>query len=198
MDWSLFHWFNRLQVHTTWANGVLRVYATDGIALFAVVIVAAWWVARRDHDQRRVAGAAWAGCAALVALGLNQVIGHLVRRQRPYLTHPGVHVLVARTTDFSFPSDHLVVGASVAAAVFLVDRRLGIAAIVLACIMAFARVYVGAHYPGDVLGGAVIGVGVALAGWPLASRILEPLAAGLARSRLRPLALVGGGPLPPP
>jgi membrane-associated phospholipid phosphatase len=53
--------------------------------------------------------------------------------------------------------------------------------------MAVARVYVGAHYPGDVAGGIVIGVLVALAGWPLAVRVLEPLAARLTRSPLRPL-----------
>jgi len=54
--------------------------------------------------------------------------------------------------------------------------------------MAFARVSVGAHYPGDVSGGVVIGVLVALAGWPLAVGVLEPLAARLTRSPLRPLA----------
>src|SRR5437763_366444 len=94
---------------------------------------------------------------------------------------------VGRTGDCSFPSDHVAVAASVAAALCRVVRRRGLPAAILAGFMALARVYVGAHYPGDVAGGIVIGVLVALAGWPPAVRVLEPLAARLARSPLRPL-----------
>jgi undecaprenyl-diphosphatase len=187
MDWRLFHWVNAVQQRTTWAHGPLRLYAKVGIVVFPLAIVVAWWVARRERDPRRVAAAAWAGLAALGALVVNQLVGQLVLRPRPYLIHSGVHLLVGRTADFSFPSDHLAVAAAVAAALFLVDRRLGSAAAILAGFMALARVYVGAHYPGDVAGGIVIGVLVALAGWPLAVRVLEPLAARLARSPLRPL-----------
>ena len=57
----------------------------------------------------------------------------------------------------------------------------------LASFLALARVCTGAHYPGDVAGGMLVGIIVALGGWPLAVRLLEPLAARLARSPLRPL-----------
>jgi len=184
MDWRLFQWVNTVQQRTTWAQGPLRLYAKVGIVVFPLAIVVAWWMARRERDPRRVAAAGWAGLAALGALVVNQLVGHLVLRPRPYLTHSGVHLLVGRTADFSFPSDHL----AVAAALFLVDRRLGSAAAILACLTALARVYLGARYPGDVAGGIVIGVLVALVEWPLAARVLEPLAARLARSPLGPLA----------
>ncbi|GAC1361611.1 MAG: hypothetical protein NVSMB32_00820 [Actinomycetota bacterium] len=59
-----------------------------------------------------------------------------------------MHLLLARTGDFSFPSDHAAVAGAVATALFLVDRRIGLVAAILALAMAFARVYVGAHYPG--------------------------------------------------
>lgn len=189
MDWQLFWWLNVVQQRSAWAHGPVRLYATVGVGLFALAIATGWWIARRDRDRRRVAAAAWAGVAALTGLLINQPIGHLVRRARPYAIHSGVHVLVARTSDFSFPSDHVVVAAAVAAALLLVDRRLGSAVAILACCMAFARVSVGAHYPDDVAGGMVVGIIAALGGWPLAVRVLEPLAARLARSPLKPLVV---------
>jgi len=60
-----------------------------------------------------------------VALGLNQLIGGLIDRARPYETLTDVHLLVSRTTDFSFPSDHAVTVGAVAAGLLLAHRRLG-------------------------------------------------------------------------
>src|SRR2546428_463519 len=67
------------------------------------------------------------------------------------------HVLVARTTDFSFPGDHATAVGAVAVGLLLTRRRLGIVMAAFAVLMAFARVYVGAHYPGDVVAGLALG-----------------------------------------
>jgi undecaprenyl-diphosphatase len=157
MDWSLFHAVNDLQAHSGVAHGLLRLVAEDGIAVFAVLLLAGWWFGRR-LGLGAVAGSVAAGVAALVALAMNQLVGHAVHRARPYATHAGVHLLVARTSDFSFPSDHAAVAGAVAAGLLFVERRLGLVAAVAALVMAFSRVYVGAHYPGDVLSGATIGM----------------------------------------
>ena len=68
--------------------------------------------------------------------------------------------------------------AAVARAVglWLVDRRAGLVAGLLALAMACARVYAGAHYPGDVLGGLLVGSLVAAAGWIPARRLIVPVA----------------------
>ncbi len=63
----------------------------------------------RLADRTAVAGAVWAALAALVALGVGQLIGGAVDRARPYETMRNVHLLVDKTTDFSFPSDHATV-----------------------------------------------------------------------------------------
>jgi undecaprenyl-diphosphatase len=187
VDYRLFNWVNRVQLHTGWAHGIFRFYAKDGIALFAVVLLAGWWVSRSRSDLAGVAGSVWAAGAALIGLAVNQVIGHAVDRARPYVTHPGVHLLVAPTKDASFPSDHAVVAGAVAAGLLLVDRRVGIVAAILAILMAFARVYVGAHYPGDVIAGLAIGGAIAAVAY-------RPVVAGLsalARWMLRtPLAVL--------
>lgn len=187
MDFSWFDWVNRLQRHTTWAHRFFRLYAKDGIALFALALIGGWLVARARGDLRGVAGAVWAAIAALLGLAVNQWIGGAVDRARPYATHPHVHLLVSRTSDFSFPSDHSVVAGAVAAGLLLVDRRVGITTVVLAALMAFARVYVGAHYPGDVIAGLAIGAAIALVGARPAVALLTPLAAAVARTPLRPL-----------
>jgi undecaprenyl-diphosphatase len=100
---------------------------------------------------------------------------------------PGALVLVDRSPDPAFPSDHAVMAGAVAAGLWLVSRRLGIAAAVAALLMAFTRVYVGAHWPGDVavglaFGAAVVVIGHLLSRWPLTWGVTT-----LTGTRLRPL-----------
>jgi len=96
---------------------------------------------------------------------IDQPFGHLFDEARPYVTHPNILRLANVTTDFSLPSDHAVMGDAVAAGLLLVNRRLGALACVAAALMAFARVYIGAHFPWDVLGGLAFGGIVAVLGW---------------------------------
>lgn len=155
---------NDLSRSTPWLHGPLTAYATYGLALFALVLLAGVLV-RRHGSSRDLAAAAWAPLAMLLALELNQPLGHAVHELRPYDTHPGLLVLVARTTDFSFPSDHAVMSGAVTAGLLLVSWRLGLVAAALGLLMLFTRVYVGAHYPWDVVAGAAFGAAVALVGW---------------------------------
>src|SRR5690348_11099664 len=98
---------NHLSRSTPWLHGPLTAYATYGLVLFALVLVAGLLVSRHG-SARDLAAAAWAPLAMLLALELNQPLGHAVHELRPYDTHHDLLVLVARTTDFSFPSDHAV------------------------------------------------------------------------------------------
>jgi undecaprenyl-diphosphatase len=120
--------------------------------VFALVLVGLW-LTWRPTNQR---AAFLAGISALVALGIGQLIGMALPRPRPYLTHQ-VNLLIAPTADTSFPSDHATLGFAVAVLVWRYNRRAGIALLFLALVLAFARIFVGAHYPSDVLGGAVLG-----------------------------------------
>jgi len=95
----------------------------------------------------------------------------------------------SRNTDPSFPSDHAAAAFAIAAVVLALRPRLGIATLAAAVAVAYARVYVGLHYPADVAGGALIGVVVALlALGPLrivAEKLTDLGDAILARLRLR-------------
>jgi undecaprenyl-diphosphatase len=145
----------------------MRVAAAWGEPLFIAVVVVwlLWGLARGRPDDWL--GAVTALVAAALALGANLLISHFWVRPRPFADHPGaVHVLLAHSADASFPSDHAAAGFAVAVVLLRHHRRLGWAAVAAAAVMSFARVYVGDHYPGDVLAGALIGsvAGLAIAG----------------------------------
>ena len=110
--------------------------------------------------------------ALLFSLLINNIaLKNLVARTRPYEVIPGLTLLVARARDYSFPSGHT--GASVASAWAMardLPRPWNVLLVILACVIAFSRLYVGIHYPTDVLGGFLTGfLAAALA------RRLEPV-----------------------
>ena len=75
--------------------------------------------------------------------------------------HAGIHavrLLPDRSPDPSFPSDHSTGGFSLASMLFLSNRKSGALSLGFAALLAFSRVYTGAHYPFDVLGGAATGL----------------------------------------
>ena len=192
MDASLFRWINRLANRTSWAHGFFTAYAKYGIVLFAVLLLAAYLDSRQHGDLRAVAGSVWAGGAALAALGIGQLIGGAIDRARPYETLTGVQLLVHRTADFSFPSDHATAAGAVAVGLLLTNRRWGTITAVFAVVMAFARVYVGAHYPVDVLAGLGLGAAVAAVGGTVIVPMLTRVAARLSRTPAR--VMVTGAP----
>src|SRR3954451_3180687 len=165
---------NDLARHTGWLHGAVLGYADYGVVLFAVLLLVGLWV-RRAAPDRALAAAGWAPIGVLLARALNQPLVAVFAEARPYTTHPGLLVLAPRGSDFSSTSHLLVMPAPAAAALWLVCRVLGALATVAALVMAFARVYIAAHYPWDVAAGLVLGALVALLGWLLLRRPLTAL-----------------------
>lgn len=97
-----------------------------------------------------------AGLAAGVLVG-NVFLKHLVARARPCWLDPGVSLLVPVPQDYSFPSGHTLSSFVGAAILTRTDRRFGYAAIPLAVLIGFSRLYLYVHFPSDVLAGAVLG-----------------------------------------
>jgi len=184
---SLFLSVNDFARSTPWLHGPLVLYAGYGLVVFAGLLVAGWWIARKAGDPARMAAALWAPVGMLLALAVNQPIVAAVNESRPYASLPDILVLATPTTDPGFPSDHAMVAGAVTAGLFLVDRRLGWVTAAAAALMAFSRVYIAAHYPLDVVVGLLLGAAVSLAGYFLLRRVLLRMVLALQDTRLRPL-----------
>ncbi|MEV7125207.1 phosphatase PAP2 family protein [Streptomyces sp. NPDC093260] len=163
------HWFDR----------AVEYVGEYGLLLASVLLVVwCWWSVRRrggEDAAGSVAALVWAPLAAGIAVLVNVPIRGFVERPRPFRDHQGLDVLVSGKTDFSFVSDHATITMAMGAALFVANRRFGLAGIGVALLEGFCRVYMGVHYPTDVVGGFALGTAVALLLSPLAMAVLTPV-----------------------
>jgi undecaprenyl-diphosphatase len=143
----------------------LRFFAINAEYVFAASLAVLFLARGKWRSVNGRHGAVAAGFSALLALGIAQVIADLWARPRPYLSHPDVHLFIARSHDSSFPSDHATAAFAIAVALLLRHRKAGWLALGLAVVMSIGRVAVGTHYPSDVAAGALVGTAAALILW---------------------------------
>jgi undecaprenyl-diphosphatase len=130
----------------------------------------------------------WTPLACLLAYGFNLSIEQVIFEPRPFISHT-VHLLVTHVADDSFPSDHTAVSFAIVGMMFftfswllmqIAKKRTGLAglqvwsnilvrrpllfmgvALLFGCCIGIGRVFVGVHYPGDIIGGICSGCGAA-------------------------------------
>lgn len=165
MDWTVFHLLNgSLRGHPLVGDEIEDFVTFWAVPLFVLATLSLWLLDRPGPSQRwRVAclsGLAAAGLGLLV----SQVITHFWVRERPFIAHPRETLLLAPPShEPSFPSDHAVAAFAIAFSVALVaGRRPGALFLAGATMVGITRVFVGLHYPGDIVGGALIGFACAL------------------------------------
>ncbi|MGC0416469.1 phosphatase PAP2 family protein [Embleya sp. AB8] len=172
-------------------NRVIDDWTAYGLAVFAALMILAWWSAR-GQDAVRMARALCAPLVVAVVYVLDDALKSVIQEQRPCQAMPNSFTVESCPApgDWSFPSNHAVIAASAATVVWLLNRVLGIIAAVAALAMAASRVWVGVHYPHDVLVGLLVGV---LLAWPLtlAAGRAAPVVERLRGSRLRPWVAAG-------
>ncbi|MFJ9710091.1 phosphatase PAP2 family protein [Streptomyces sp. NPDC101234] len=188
IDGSLFSSVTDFARATPWLNTPMEVWTNFGLGVFAILMITGWWRARR-RGTRAMALALTAPVAVLTAFAAAEVVKRIVAEVRPCRSMPHAYVVDAcpAPSDYAFPSGHSTVAAASVAALFLLDRRLSAIAAVFAVVEGFSRVYVGAHYPHDVLGSAVLALPVALLVSLAARRWATPLVGSLSHGALRPL-----------
>ncbi|MDI2130095.1 phosphatase PAP2 family protein [Yinghuangia seranimata] len=188
VDGGLYLRITRLASHTpTVLNDVVSYWTDFGLGVFAVLMVAAWWQAR-EHDSARMARALAAPLIVVLVYAADMVLKSAVHERRPCQTLPGAYTVEAcpGTGDWSFPSNHAVIAASAAVVIWLLNRALGVVAAVAALAMAASRVWVGVHYPHDVVAGVLLGVLLAVP-LMLAAGRAAPWVERLRTSPLRPV-----------
>lgn len=184
LDTRIFYAINHFARDTPWLHSAVLGYAGYGTVLFALMMLAGWWYARAESG--RMAAAVWVPLGVLLALAINQPIADTVAEVRPCNALHDIVVLHCNT-DAGFPSDHAVMAGAATAGLWLVNHRLGVLSALAGLLMGFARVYVGAHYPKDILAGFLLGAAVSLIGYMLARGALRWLIAAVGHTPLRSL-----------
>ena len=154
-----------------WLDPLMVVYTTLGNGGLVFIALAMIFLFFR---KTRRAGVSAAVGLALGALSTNLIIKPLVARPRPWIVMEGWEALITGSDMNSFPSGHTTAAFAFAAAlcVALPRKWAKAAALIAAALMGCSRLYVGVHFPTDVLAGAVIGTACGLLGAWVTERVI--------------------------
>ncbi len=169
MDTSIEHLINHAANRAGVLDAAMKLAAKDLIFVLPLLLLALWFwpSARRDRliNQHLAMAAAVAGVLALVA-GMGLASLHYA--DRPFVVDAATRLLISHAPDNGFPSDHGLFAFGVAGAIVWLRRLMGLAALGVAALIGVARVFVGVHWPSDVLAAAVIGLACgALSVWAI-------------------------------
>lgn len=155
MDKDLFHKINQVWINPVFDNffkWITDLNETKYIlVLFGLILV---------YNMKLKSVVVIVGCALSVLVAdvtAARIIKPLVQRQRPEYTEYLPRVIVPPQSSYSFPSNHAANAFAAATFLGLTVMGMGPIAVVIACLIGYSRVYVGVHFPLDVIGGAILG-----------------------------------------
>lgn len=152
--------FIQENIRHPWMDGFWRTltHLGDGGMIWIVIAV----LMLISVKTRKAGAAALTGLTA-GALVTNLIVKNAVARIRPYDRMTELFLMIEKQHDFSFPSGHTCASFAAAYAMYrALPGKKGVPFLILAVLVSFSRLYVGVHYPSDVIAGAVVGL---LAGW---------------------------------
>jgi undecaprenyl-diphosphatase len=163
LDWSIFHTMNGVLVHHEGGQDAAQAFNASAIFVLVAIAGSIWFFARPGGPTRSKLAAVSAAAAGALALLINLLLSQLWFHDRPFVDHPRqTLLLVHHAADNSFPSDHASLAFAIAFAVIAFHRRLGLLLLVGAACIGADRIFVGVHYPLDVLASLFVGLGAAL------------------------------------
>lgn len=156
-------------VRTDFLTPIFRFITTLGDGGMIWIILALIFLCSKKYKKVGVA-------IALALIGSlvfnNLLLKNIVGRIRPYEVIEELTILIEKPGEFSFPSGHTGSSFAAAAAIFLgTPRKIGIPALVLAFFIGISRLYVGVHYPTDVLGGMITGTILAIGAYNMVKKL---------------------------
>ncbi|WP_458413368.1 undecaprenyl-diphosphatase [Schinkia sp. CFF1] len=151
MNYKIFQAINENAGHHPFLDGLMVFVTKDALIVYAFVLLFMWFFGKEKLKYAVVFAAITGG----IGLFINFILGHIYFEPRPFVTH-NVHLLLQHAKDSSFPSDHTTGAFSLALAVLLRHRKIGFGMLVFAIVTGLSRIYVGHHYPFDVLGSIIV------------------------------------------
>ncbi|WCK52932.1 undecaprenyl-diphosphatase [Aneurinibacillus sp. Ricciae_BoGa-3] len=153
MNYYLFHLVNQWAGKLSWLDAIMCFITNYALVIYALILIAIW-LAGNKMDKRSVL---YAGITGVLAIVFNLIISKVYFEPRPFITHH-VNLLLPHPNDASFPSDHTSGAFGLAIAMLMFKPKWGYGMLVLAVLTGFSRIFVGHHYPGDVLGSIIVAI----------------------------------------
>ena len=141
--------------------------------LYCMIVVFAWFWLRGNYEIKKQILKAFIFTS--IALLISQCISHIFYHPRPFVMEIG-RTLIEHAPNGSFPSDHMLIFSSIAFSYFFsAQRKLGILMLMMAWLVAWSRIYVGVHFPLDMLGAFMIACALNLFGLTVWNHYKEKL-----------------------
>jgi undecaprenyl-diphosphatase len=131
------------------------IFYTEYMVIILAVILVGYWFTRALDNRKMVVGAILSFAIAEV---LGGIAGRLHSNYQPFAELSDVNQLIEKTVNNSFPSDHTILFFSICVTFYLYKKKHAWLWIIIAGVMGISRIWVGVHYPADVLVGASIAV----------------------------------------
>lgn len=141
--------------HQPWLDAIMIFFSTLGNGGFVWIILG---VILLIIPRTRKGGLHVLLAMAVTHLLGNVILKNVIARPRPCGVDTSVRLLIPYPSEYSFPSGHTSNGFAAAVSVFMNYRKPGVAALLVAGIIGFSRMYLFVHYPTDILGGIVLGI----------------------------------------
>jgi undecaprenyl-diphosphatase len=160
-----------------WVQAVAGITTEVVLLVFGALVVANLWGTRRADRRARVLAFA-APAVTVLAYAISEFLKTLVEQERPCRAVRNIAATIAECPepgDWSLPSNHATIAAAAAVGLAFAWRRLAIVAVILAVLEGFLRVFVGVHYPHDVVAGLLLGAIIGAAGMALTTALVAAI-----------------------
>ncbi len=159
MDYFLIKQINSLAGQWQWLDMVGIIFSDFLIFSFPLIIILIYFFSNKRNKLIWVL--IKVVLSTVLSIVLSYLISQLVARPRPFVDHQEIYQLakfIIGLKDFSFPSDHATVAFAMTLSVLVDWRKFGLILLGLALLVGLSRIFVGVHYPSDILGGIVVAI----------------------------------------
>ena len=173
-DYQVFQQINSLAGHYKWLDDFGIFFAASSQYFLGAGIVV-WMLLKKDKTvfwKNFKITAYFFAVAIISRFFFGQILKMAINRTRPFEFHD-VIPLIPETNGQSFPSGHMSFFFAFSTAVYLYNKKAGLICYVVSFLMGLARIFVGVHYPADILGGMVLGILVGLGMYKVSKKYIE-------------------------
>jgi undecaprenyl-diphosphatase len=154
MDFYLFQLINNL-AGKWWPLDFFGIFCAEYLIFAMAFAIIAWTIFNKNNRRADTVIVLEIILAAFFSYLIKIVVNLIYFRPRPFSVHD-VNLLIEKISDGSFPSAHTFLSFVMAFGIYMYNKKLGIVLLIAASFVSISRIYVGVHYPLDILGGVIL------------------------------------------